>query len=121
MEESKDSSETEEESSDVEEEEKSRNWADQVEESSPTMVVKTSEEPVEEREKEKVKTDKHSIVKRFGLFTARGLIPEDAWEEELAIDDELFDIGYYKWKKDVRMLNREFHCSTFSKYSGILS
>lgn len=40
MEESKDSSETEEESSDVEEEEKPRNWADQVEESSPTMVVK---------------------------------------------------------------------------------
>ena len=40
----------EEESSDVEEEEKSRDWADQVEEeeSKPTMVVKTSEEPVED-------------------------------------------------------------------------
>ena len=113
MEEPKDSSETE------EEEEKSRNWADQVEEeeSRPTMVVKTSKEPVEERDKETVKKDEPSIVKRFGLFTARGLIPEEAWEAEEAIElGELFHIGYFKWKKDVRMLNREFHRSTFSIY-----
>ena len=50
VEEPKDSGETEEEESSDVQEEKSRDWADQVEEeeSKPTMVVETSEEPVED-------------------------------------------------------------------------
>ena len=50
MEEPKDSGETEEEEASDVQEEKSRDWADQVEEeeSKPTMVVEISEEPVED-------------------------------------------------------------------------
>ena len=50
-------------------------------------------------------------MKRFGLFTAikRRLISLEAWDAEKLIDDELWLLGYRKWKNDMMMLNREFH------------
>ena len=66
-----------------------------------------------------MKKEEPSAVKRFGLFTAieARLLSEEALEAEWAIDNELFKLGYKKWKKDTMMLNREFHRSTFSQYN----
>ena len=60
-----------------------------------------------------MKKEEPSAVKRFGLFTASEtrLISLEAWNAENAIDDELFCLGFRKWKKDIMMLNREFHRS----------